>query len=84
MTNQQTGKTPLDPDSMASSVPLKRAGTQEVRLSTKVADWLWLMVRFAKDMAGAILYLCSRAGAYVNGSVFLVDGGRVQALVSPI
>jgi NAD(P)-dependent dehydrogenase (short-subunit alcohol dehydrogenase family) len=28
-----------------------------------------------EDLAGTVLYLASRAGAYVNGSVHLVDGG---------
>lgn len=28
-----------------------------------------------EEMAGTILYLASRAGAYCNGSVQLVDGG---------
>lgn len=31
-----------------------------------------------EDMAGLILYLCSRAGAYVTGTVMLSDGGRLQ------
>ncbi len=30
-----------------------------------------------KDMAGQILYLASRAGAYLNGNTILVDGGRL-------
>ncbi|KAF4122716.1 Short-chain dehydrogenase [Geosmithia morbida] len=30
-----------------------------------------------KDMSGTALYLASRAGAYVNGDVLLVDGGRL-------
>ena len=30
-----------------------------------------------EDMAGMTLFLCSRAGAYINGSVILSDGGRV-------
>jgi NAD(P)-dependent dehydrogenase (short-subunit alcohol dehydrogenase family) len=30
-----------------------------------------------EDMAGVTLFLCSRAGAYVNGSLILSDGGRV-------
>ncbi len=34
----------------------------------------------AEDMAGAILYLVSRAGAYVNGNVLLSDGGRLGGL----
>lgn len=33
-----------------------------------------------EEMAGTILYLASRAGAYVNGSVWLVDGGRVVSI----
>lgn len=37
-----------------------------------------------EDMAGMILFLASKAGAYVNGSVFLIDGGRVPSLVPPI
>jgi len=30
-----------------------------------------------EDMAGATLFLCSRAGAYINGMILLSDGGRV-------
>ncbi|KAH8722600.1 hypothetical protein GQ44DRAFT_686763 [Phaeosphaeriaceae sp. PMI808] len=30
-----------------------------------------------KDMAGAVLFLASRAGGYVNGTVLLTDGGRL-------
>ncbi|RYP43366.1 hypothetical protein DL768_009960 [Monosporascus sp. mg162] len=30
-----------------------------------------------QDMAGAILYLASRAGAYCNGAVIVSDGGRL-------
>jgi NAD(P)-dependent dehydrogenase (short-subunit alcohol dehydrogenase family) len=33
-----------------------------------------------KDMAGAILFLTSRAGAYINGNVLLTDGGRLSIL----
>lgn len=29
------------------------------------------------DMAGVILWLCSRAGAYINGCVVVTDGGRL-------
>jgi hypothetical protein len=29
-----------------------------------------------EDVAGAVLYMASRAGAYLNGSVIVVDGGR--------
>ena len=31
-----------------------------------------------KDMAGAILFLASRAGAYCNGLVLVTDGGRLS------
>jgi hypothetical protein len=33
-------------------------------------------------MAGTILYMASRAGAYMNGAVWLVDGGRVVNMTS--
>jgi NAD(P)-dependent dehydrogenase (short-subunit alcohol dehydrogenase family) len=35
-----------------------------------------------EDVAGAVLYMTSRAGAYLNGSVVLVDGGRLGVLPS--
>ncbi|KAF9562664.1 NAD(P)-binding protein [Agrocybe pediades] len=35
-----------------------------------------------EDMAGTILFLASQAGAYVNGAVWLVDGGRVGTVAS--
>ncbi|KAJ7676062.1 hypothetical protein DFH06DRAFT_1171385 [Mycena polygramma] len=35
-----------------------------------------------EEMAGAILFLASRSGAYVNGAVWLVDGGRVGSVPS--
>ncbi|KAF1957605.1 NAD(P)-binding protein [Byssothecium circinans] len=33
-----------------------------------------------EDIAGAILYMAGKAGAYVNGSVVVVDGGRLATL----
>jgi len=35
-----------------------------------------------KDIGGLILYLASKAGAYVNGNVSLVDGGRLSLFCS--
>lgn len=35
-----------------------------------------------EDMAGAIIFLASRAGAYVNGAVWMVDGGRIGCVPS--
>ena len=34
----------------------------------------------AEDMAGTILYLTSRAGAYCNGFVVVTDGGRLSVM----
>ncbi|KAF2490595.1 NAD(P)-binding protein [Lophium mytilinum] len=34
------------------------------------------------DIAGAVLFLVSKAGAYTNGSVVVVDGGRLGTLIS--
>ena len=34
----------------------------------------------AEDMGGTILYLTSRAGAYCNGNVVVVDGGRLGVM----
>lgn len=31
-----------------------------------------------EDMAGAILFLTSKAGAYVSGNILLIDGGRLS------
>ena len=33
-----------------------------------------------EDMSGSILYLTSRAGAFCNGSVVVVDGGTLSLL----
>jgi NAD(P)-dependent dehydrogenase (short-subunit alcohol dehydrogenase family) len=35
-----------------------------------------------QDMAGVILWLCSRAGAYINGCVVVTDGGRLSVVPS--
>lgn len=33
-----------------------------------------------EDMAGVILYMASRAGAFLNGSVMLTDGGKIATM----
>lgn len=33
-------------------------------------------------MTGAILYLTSRSGSYSNGSIMVIDGGRLSAMAS--
>ena len=33
-----------------------------------------------EDMAGVILFLTSRAGAYCNGNVVVTDGGRLSVM----
>ncbi len=33
-----------------------------------------------EDMSGVILYLTSRAGAYLNGNVLICDGGRLSLM----
>lgn len=35
-----------------------------------------------EDMAGTILYLASRAGAYLSGCAIVLDGGRLSVLPS--
>ncbi len=35
-----------------------------------------------EDMAGCILFMTSRAGAYCNGSVVVTDGGRLSVMPS--
>jgi NAD(P)-dependent dehydrogenase (short-subunit alcohol dehydrogenase family) len=35
-----------------------------------------------EDIAGLILWLCSKAGAYINGTVVVTDGGRLGVIPS--
>lgn len=85
MTIRPTPGFPLDPFALADSVPLRRTGTQEVigvSVSAMIINCLRLIQGCVQDMAGTILFLASRAGAYVNGAVWLVDGGRVGTVAS--
>lgn len=36
----------------------------------------------SQDMIGTVLYLVSRAGAYLNGNVTVLDGGRLGTFPS--
>jgi NAD(P)-dependent dehydrogenase (short-subunit alcohol dehydrogenase family) len=38
----------------------------------------------AQDMMGTVLYLVSRAGAYLNGNVTILDGGRLGTFPSTV
>ena len=35
-----------------------------------------------QDMAGQILYLASKAGSYCNGTIIVIDGGRLTTFPS--
>lgn len=74
----------LGPTAYVDSVPLKRAGTEEVRPFADgcIENPVRRPTNVFQEMAGAILFLASRAGAYVNGAVWLVDGGRIGSVPS--
>ncbi|KAJ4293919.1 hypothetical protein N0V88_005433 [Collariella sp. IMI 366227] len=53
-----------------SVIPIDRSAVPLGRMGTE------------SDMAGQILYLASRAGAYLNGNTVVVDGGRLGVFPS--
>lgn len=59
------------------SFPATRSGAPEVRPLFTV---LGIMADLKEDIAGAALFLASRAGGYVNGTVLVVDGGQLSQL----
>ncbi|KAK3395193.1 hypothetical protein B0H63DRAFT_492155 [Podospora didyma] len=64
--------------SAAALAPFKRAKDKDLSEEGAFARSFLPAERAGsvQDMAGALLYLASRAGAYVNGSVLLVGGGK--------
>ncbi|KAI0835890.1 NAD(P)-binding protein [Hypoxylon sp. FL0890] len=61
--------------------------TQDLQAKKPGEEWPKSVVpeqRFGdeEDIAGTILYLVSRAGAYINGNVLVTDGGRLGILPS--
>ena len=60
----------------------KRRSGREIHVSIVSADVCVLpsvpLGRIGRpdDIAGATLYLCSRAGAYVTGAIVPIDGGQ--------
>lgn len=80
MTTNPAPGVKLDPNILAATVPLRRVGTIKVCCCGKFN--IYRRTDWRKDMAGTTLFLASSAGAYVNGAVWLVDGGRIGTVPS--
>ncbi|KAF2028992.1 NAD(P)-binding protein [Setomelanomma holmii] len=70
----------LFPSELAGGIigSLKPGETGGVDVSVILAE----RTGMEEDFAGAVLYMTSRAGGYLNGCVILVDGGRLGMLPS--
>ncbi|KAK3314221.1 hypothetical protein B0H66DRAFT_577900 [Apodospora peruviana] len=68
------------PSDLASGIMASRKPEEETPDNTMFIP----AKRFGTDeeMAGTLLYLASRAGAYCNGSAHVVDGGRLAVMPS--
>ncbi|KAJ2906512.1 hypothetical protein MKZ38_001493 [Zalerion maritima] len=65
----------LFPSEMADPIIARAGGPQSVPIPLgRIGD--------EEDMAGLVLYLASRAGAYLNGNTVLLDGGRLTCFPS--
>ncbi|KAI1763137.1 NAD(P)-binding protein [Hypoxylon sp. FL1150] len=65
------------PSDMTGEVQAKQ-GTTGIPKSSVPAE----RMGDSEDIAGAILFLVSKAGAYINGNVLVTDGGRLGVLPS--
>jgi NAD(P)-dependent dehydrogenase (short-subunit alcohol dehydrogenase family) len=71
-------KSAVFPSEISASLLAGREGTKEGSFpksfipAQKTGD--------EQDMAGTILYMASRAGAYCNALILVIDGGRLTLL----
>lgn len=62
------------PTRMASGLLALSGGADKIARSNPVRR-----LGRPEDIAGAVVYLCSRAGAHVNGATLVIDGGAMWA-----
>ena len=81
ITKADTDIFPVFPSEMSAPIVQAAGGSSEggnldyIPLDTSVVP-LGRMGN-SEDMSGAILYMASKAGGYLNGNVLLLDGGRL-------
>ena len=68
------------PTDMTPGIIQGLAGNEEGKVDRKIIPAE--RVGSEEDIAGAVLWMAGRAGAYLNGSVVVVDGGRLGVLPS--